>query len=109
MGTLGSSEQIICQTTRCKIPEENSSYNNKHLAFIVQKSVLLNKYYQFHQINEVGELCSMYERQEMCLQGFGFDTYGKEPLGRPRFMWQDNIKNGSSRCDMGRHGLGYSG
>ena len=38
MGTLGSSEQIICQITQCKIPEENYSYTNKHLAFIVSKN-----------------------------------------------------------------------
>jgi len=27
MGAVGSSEQIICQTTRCKIPEDTSSYS----------------------------------------------------------------------------------
>ena len=51
----------------------------------------------------------MYERQEICLHGFGCETYGKEPLGRPSFVWQDNIKNSSLRSVMGRHGVGYSG
>jgi hypothetical protein len=26
---------------------------------------------------------------------------GKRPLGRPRYIWKDNIKNGSLRCRMG--------
>jgi len=30
---------------------------------------------------------------------------GKEPLGVPRCKWTDNIKNGSSRSEMGMYGL----
>jgi hypothetical protein len=29
---------------------------------------------------------------ERCLQGFGCKPEGKRPLGRPRRMWEDNIK-----------------
>jgi hypothetical protein len=28
---------------------------------------------------------------ERCLQGFGWPK-GKRPMGRPRHMWEDNIK-----------------
>jgi hypothetical protein len=27
-----------------------------------------------------------------CLQGFGWESEGKRPLGRPRRRWEDNIK-----------------
>jgi len=43
----------------------------------------------------------MYGRQGMCLQGFCCDTYGNETVGRTRFLWQDNIKNGSSKLIWG--------
>ena len=29
---------------------------------------------------------------ERRIQGFGGETQGKEPLGRPRRRWEDNIK-----------------
>jgi len=29
---------------------------------------------------------------ERCLQGFGGETCGKRPFGRPRRRWEDNIK-----------------
>ena len=29
---------------------------------------------------------------EKCIQGFGGETRRKEPLGRPRRRWEDNIK-----------------
>jgi len=34
---------------------------------------------------------SAYRGEERCVQGFGGDTLGKEPLGRPRRRWEDNI------------------
>jgi hypothetical protein len=27
-----------------------------------------------------------------CIKYMGWKTAGKKPLGRPRFMWEDNIK-----------------
>jgi hypothetical protein len=37
--------------------------------------------------------CSVYGRQERYIQDFGVETYERErPLGRPRRIWQDNIK-----------------
>jgi hypothetical protein len=30
--------------------------------------------------------------RERCLQGFGWEARGQEPLGRPRRRWEDNIK-----------------
>jgi hypothetical protein len=32
----------------------------------------------------MGGACGTYERQERCIQGFGGETKGKRPLGRPR-------------------------
>jgi hypothetical protein len=34
----------------------------------------------------------MREEEKKCLQGFGWKTEGKRPLGRPRRRWKDNIK-----------------
>ena len=31
--------------------------------------------------------------QERCIQGFGGENYGKDPLGRPRCRWEDSIRN----------------
>jgi len=42
--------------------------------------------------NEMGRACGTYGRQEKSIQGFGGDTWGKRPLGRPRNRWEDNIK-----------------
>jgi hypothetical protein len=30
--------------------------------------------------------------RERCLQGFGWEARRKEPLGRPRRRWEENIK-----------------
>jgi len=35
---------------------------------------------------------SAYGGGERCVHGFGGETWGKEPLGRPRCRWEDNIK-----------------
>jgi len=42
--------------------------------------------------NEMGRECSAYVGEERYKQGFGGETRGKEPLGRPRRRWEDNIK-----------------
>ena len=34
----------------------------------------------------------MYGVRERCAQGFDGNTWGKEPLGRARRRWEDNIK-----------------
>ena len=34
----------------------------------------------------------MFGGKERCIQGFGAETRGKEPLGRLRSRWEDNIK-----------------
>jgi 3-oxoacyl-ACP reductase-like protein len=38
------------------------------------------------------EACSTHGDEERRIQGFGGETLGKEPLGRPRCRWEDNIK-----------------
>ena len=40
----------------------------------------------------MGGACGTYGGRERCAQGFGGETRGKEPLGRPRRRWEDNIK-----------------
>jgi len=42
--------------------------------------------------NEMGGACSTYGGEERRIQSFGGETRGKEPLGRPRHVWEDNIK-----------------
>jgi len=40
----------------------------------------------------MGGACSTYGEDRRCIQGFGGETRGKEPLGRPRGRWEDNTK-----------------
>ena len=40
----------------------------------------------------MGRASSAYGREERPIQGFGGETLGKTPLGRPRHSWEDNIK-----------------
>jgi hypothetical protein len=42
---------------------------------------------------------------EVCLQGFGWETRRKRPLGRSRHMWEDNIK--IDLREMGRTGFSW--
>jgi len=43
MGDAGSPEQIICQTTRCKIPEATLFYSNTTPRHFSKQSELLTK------------------------------------------------------------------
>jgi hypothetical protein len=40
-------------------------------------------------------------RGEMCIQGFGEETWWKQPLVRPRLRWKDNIKTGLQEVGWG--------
>ena len=40
----------------------------------------------------MGGACSAYGRGESCIQGFGGETEGKRPLGRPKLRWEDDNK-----------------
>ena len=40
----------------------------------------------------MGGACGAYGGRERCAQGCGGKPEGKEPLGRPRRRWEDNIK-----------------
>jgi hypothetical protein len=40
----------------------------------------------------MGSTRGTYGGKERCIEGFGRDTCGKEPLGRPRRKWEDNIQ-----------------
>ena len=42
--------------------------------------------------NQMGGTCGTYGVQERYIQGFGRQTRGKKPTGRPRHRWVDNIK-----------------
>jgi len=46
--------------------------------------------------------CGVYGLGESGVQGLGGETGGKEPLGRPRRRWVDNI-----RMDLQEVGCGY--
>jgi len=43
----------------------------------------------------------MYREEERHIQGFGGETRGKQPLGRPRHRWEDNIKMGLQEVGCG--------
>jgi hypothetical protein len=55
---------------------------------------IFTKYYSGNQIekNEMGGACSKYGGKEKCIQDFGGRPEGRQPLGRPRHRWEDNIK-----------------
>jgi len=36
--------------------------------------------------------CGTIGGEDKCVQGFGGETRGKEPLGRPKCRWDDDIK-----------------
>ena len=40
----------------------------------------------------MGGACGTNGGRERCAQGFGGETWGKRPLGRPRRRWENNIK-----------------
>ena len=40
----------------------------------------------------MGGACGTYGREESCIRGFGEETQWKDPLGRHRRRWKDNIK-----------------
>jgi hypothetical protein len=42
--------------------------------------------------NGMVEVCSTYGRKHRCIQDFGRKPEGKRSLGRPRRIWEDNIK-----------------
>jgi hypothetical protein len=44
--------------------------------------------------------CSTHGGEERCIQVLVGKPEGKEPLGRPRSNWKDNIKKRSSRSWM---------
>jgi hypothetical protein len=71
--------------------------------YITRCFVLLTKYLSGDEIkkNEMGGACDMYGGHEKCIQGFGGETRGKEPLGRPRPRWEDNIKVGLQEVGWG--------
>jgi len=60
---------------------------------------MINKPYPYffeYQIkkNEIGVTCSTCRVEQRCIQDFGGEPEGKEPVERPRRRWEDNIKMG---------------
>jgi hypothetical protein len=50
----------------------------------------------------MGGACGTYGGQEKCIHCFRGETLGKEPLGRPKHRWEDDIK-------MDFQGVGWCG
>ena len=46
-------------------------------------------------------VCSTYGGAWRSMQGFGGETWRKEPLGRPRRRWEDNIKMDLEEVERG--------
>ena len=42
--------------------------------------------------SQMGGTCGTYGRQERCIRGYGVETKGKRPLGRPRHRREYNVK-----------------
>jgi hypothetical protein len=51
--------------------------------------------------DEVGGTCGTHGGGERCLQGFDWEARRKEPLGRPRRRWEDNIKIVLRKIEIG--------
>jgi len=49
----------------------------------------------------MGGACSAYGGEERRAWVFGGETRGKEPLGRPRRRWEDNIKMNLEKVGFG--------
>ena len=57
--------------------------------------------------NEMGAACSMYVSQKCACKVLVEKPGGKRPLGRPMYIWEENIKWLFKKWDGGRvHGLG---
>jgi hypothetical protein len=58
------------------------------------KLVLFAKYNSSDQVreDEVGRACISHGKEEECTQSCGVKARRKEPLGRPRSRWEDNIE-----------------
>ena len=71
-------------------------------SFIV--SLFLTKYHPKDQIQEdkMGSACGTYGEEEEYVQGFGWETWRKEPTRKPGRTWEENIK-------MDLYGLGMEG
>jgi len=48
----------------------------------------------------MGSACSAYGGGERRVHGFGAENCGKEPLGKPRRRWKDNIQIIFMKWDM---------
>jgi len=57
----------------------------------------------------MGGACSAYGGEERCVQFFGEETLGKDPFGRSRRRWENDIKIGSSGSGMWEYGLCRAG
>jgi len=55
--------------------------------------------------NEMGGVCSTYGGEKSRIQGFGGETEGKRPFGRPRSKWEENIK--MNLQEVGCGGMDY--
>jgi hypothetical protein len=51
--------------------------------------------------HEMGKACSTYEKLEICIRGFGGGPEGRNPLGKPRHRWEDNIKMNLQEVECG--------
>ena len=49
----------------------------------------------------------MYGGEERRTQGFGGETLGKRPLGRPRLRWEDYFKMGLQEVGCGEGGVDW--
>jgi hypothetical protein len=57
----------------------------------------------------MGGTRSAYRGNERCIQDFGGETRGKEPLARPRRKWEHNIKMDLQEVEWAGVGIDWIG
>jgi hypothetical protein len=52
--------------------------------------------------DKIGRACSMHDKDEKCIQNFGWETLREETAWKTRYRWEDNIR-------MGLREIGWKG
>jgi len=83
-------DEVIWEWRKLHNEEPNDLYCSSNIVRVIK---LKRMRWAGHVARKGGE--------ERCIRGFGRETWGKRPLGRPRRRWEENIKVGlqESECE----------
>ena len=111
LGTTLINQYSIQEEIKSRLKSGNACYHsgqNLLSSSLLPKNIKIDKY-NFPLIDG-GRMRLRWARhvactrdRKRCIQGFGGETYGKRPLGRPRRRWEDNIK--TDLQDVGCEGM----